>query len=282
MSDTFCPTCDKSIGGGTFGWEGHLTSKAHKANVEQFGAPPEVVELSVEELKTALAKAEEERDEALAAKARAESDRQRFMPYADMPIIRTADDVLAHFGEEALRSMAEGELAIENKRRQKDGRPPLWSEDKAYYEKLIRDLMAKLAQEMSQERSRALPDDPKKILRMRTAKMVFPIFGDGCDDNPKTPCYRHGSIRQIPLEGTINNGAGSIADPIERYKRKGAKLAFPIRCLLRDCDEAEALDPVTGQRLWGGYCSETHLRVMEGQMVQGITGRVPVVESVMG
>ena len=255
-----CDACDRDID--RIGWPGHESSKAHRANLERLDAP--LVAATIEELKAQLAQMEQERDDALAAKARAERARDQFNPYVTVPVIYTPDDVEASLGPAALREIAERELALENKNRMKEGRPPLWSENKEQYEKIIRDLVAQKCKEMADERQTGLPNDPKLYIRMRTAKMVFP----------------DGSMRQIPLEGTINNGAGSIADPIERYKRKGARLAWPIRCLLRDCHEAEALDAKSEQRLFGGYCSELHQRVMEGAMVEGITGRVPVLESV--
>lgn len=70
-------------------------------------------------------------------------------------------------------------------------------------------------------------------------------------------------MRQIPVELQINNGAASLDDPIERYKRKGFKPATPVRCKLYDCYRPAGVGP-DGGWAYGMYCSPEHRDYVEG------------------
>ncbi len=71
------------------------------------------------------------------------------------------------------------------------------------------------------------------------------------------------TIEQIPMENQINNMAGSLADGIIRYTRKGFKLTNPFLCPRAGCFHPAGVDEF--QR-WehDGYCTERHRNEVEG------------------
>jgi hypothetical protein len=65
------------------------------------------------------------------------------------------------------------------------------------------------------------------------------------------------------MENQINNMAGSLADGIIRYTRKGFKLTDPFLCPRAGCYRPAASDEFNRWR-YDGYCSETHRAQVEG------------------
>lgn len=70
------------------------------------------------------------------------------------------------------------------------------------------------------------------------------------------------TIEQIPLEGQINNTAGSLADGIVRYTRKGFRITDPFLCPRAGCFRPASVDEFN-RWSWGGYCSEKHHKEVE-------------------
>jgi hypothetical protein len=221
----------------------------HEAKLAELQAAVEMAEQARAATEAELAAVKAERDELA-------KEKDRLSPFVSIPVFESAADVVAHMGEEALAVIAETELATENKSRMQSGRPALHLENPVEYARLAAKIIERVSEEMVAQQRSWVSDDRTRIVPMRTAKMVRP---DG------------GSI-QIPLEGTINNAAGSMADPIERYKRKGFKLMHPIRCMLRDCWEAEAVDS-RGRRLQNGFCGEFHRSILERATMRGSYGQ---------
>lgn len=71
------------------------------------------------------------------------------------------------------------------------------------------------------------------------------------------------TLEQIPMESQINNMAGSLADGIVRYTRKGFKLTDPFLCPRAGCFRAAAAD-AGGNWEFDGYCSDRHRVEVEG------------------
>ena len=71
------------------------------------------------------------------------------------------------------------------------------------------------------------------------------------------------TIEQIPMEGQINNGAGSLADGIVRYTRKGFKLTDPFLCPRAGCFQPAANNEFN-EWAFDGYCTELHHDEVEG------------------
>jgi len=173
------------------------------------------------------------------------AERDQFQPFKEYPVFETASDVIAFHGEAHLREIAEDRLARADAEARKRGRPPQWEGDRQGWERRVAEVVAEIAEETVGAKSKWV-EDPGKATPQRTMKMVKP----------------DGNMVQIPVEPQINNGAGSISDPIERYKRKGFKLATPVRCALRDCWEPAEVSG--GKLVFSGYCTEAHRQRKEG------------------
>lgn len=91
-------------------------------------------------------------------------------------------------------------------------------------------------------------------------KIKLAIYRGGKDANDSVDGWL--TIEQIPLEGQINNTAGSLADGIIRYTRKGFKLTDPFLCPRAGCFRPAAIDEFQRWQ-WKGYCSDKHYNEVE-------------------
>lgn len=218
-----------------------------------------------------------ERIQDLEARLEAErEERRRLNPLADWPVTTTAEELIAHLGDDALLKIALQETAAENRERMKRGYGTLYHSD-TEHEEAAQARIPKIAATMATELGKWVPVDPEGFARaqprrMRTFKMIAPTRGcDRHDAAPVNVCYEHGSMRQIPIELQINNGAASLNDPIERYARKGFKPADPVRCKLLDCYRPAAVAAGGGWR-YGMYCSHLHYDFVEGSKTTSKAG----------
>ena len=79
------------------------------------------------------------------------------------------------------------------------------------------------------------------------------------------------TIEQIPMENQINNMAGSLADGIVRYTRKGFKLTTPFLCPRAGCFKAAGSDEMA-RWLYDGYCTDKHRTEVEGDQSSPTVG----------
>ena len=229
-------------------------------DAEPTGEPGETVAEAVVPVETdeEIARLDAENARLKAELAEAKADAEQWKPTVDIEdwLFDTPDDVNARFDSAALKDIAGAELAQINKERLKRGFLPVdYDEDEwdAEIERAKIDLVA--------DRTRWVPD---KGPLQRVLKMVFPTK-DTC---VKQPCYKHGSLRQIPVEDQINNQAGSLSDGTQRYKDKGGKLCKPFPCSAKEC---WALAAVSGGKfVHAGYCSEDHRARTEGNQGSAI------------
>lgn len=205
-------------------------------------AEPGAEDSELAALRFQLAQAERERDEAV-------ERAKEWRPDVDVVIYDTAEEAYNFFGREKLAHIAETRLAKMNKERVKQGLPPLYTGEPAEYRRLLEQEIVTICQEMVNRRNGI--KKAKKIIAQRMLKMVKP----------------DGNMVQVPVEEQINNGRGSLYDPIARYKEKGFKLPSPTRCNLRDCWDASAV--VNGKYSYGGYCSYEHMVIIEGKDGKG-------------
>ena len=112
-------------------------------------------------------------------------------------------------------------------------------------------------------------DDLKTKARTRAAaettepasrKIKLAIYRGGKDVHDSEG--GHLTIEQIPLEGQINNTAGSLADGIIRYTRKGFKLTDPFLCPRAGCFRPAGIDEFQRWQ-YKGYCSDKHYNEVE-------------------
>jgi len=228
------------------GKSGHMRSRAHQRLELIRDTDPERMETIV----AAMPEGEASQMRAELERLRAEVEELRgqnadLNPFTEWPVFDTPAAAREFLGEQHLRESAEARIVSEDRARNRRGLPPQWTSDPESYERRVAKIVEDLCREAVGETSKWV-DNLSGAIRMRTVKMVKP----------------DGTLIQVPVEPQINNGAGSIADPIERYKRKGYKMASPMRCALRDCWKAAA---TTGGRMtFGGYCSAAHVRHVEG------------------
>jgi len=207
--------------------------------------------------------------QALEAELAVERERAAKMnPMADWPIVTNAAELIAHLGEEHLLEIALQEVAGENRENMKKYLVPLYT-SLADHRKLAKERIPRIAATMAAEAGKWVPTGIDEMAqaqprKMRTFKMIAPRRRcEQHDEGPVSVCFEHGSMRQIPVELQINNGAASLNDPIERYARKGFKPATPVRCKLVDCYRPAAITD-GGEWAHGMYCSQNHHQYMEG------------------
>lgn len=175
-------------------------------------------------------------------------------------LFKTTDDVRAWFKDQALKDMAERNLVAENRIRQRTGLSALRYTDEEW-EAAVELLVEELLED------RTLNGAPEQGPLLRTLKMW----------NPKDR-----SIRQIPYEAQFNNIAGSLADGLIRYERKGFKRIEPMICPAGDCGEEGAVfssGKDKGKFQFQGYCSQDHYDRTErraASAVPGVTNRASV------
>lgn len=78
------------------------------------------------------------------------------------------------------------------------------------------------------------------------------------------------TLRTVPVESQINNMAGSLADGVVRYQRKGWKFTDPKLCSRKGC-RAETALTADGKWAFEGYCSAEH----RDQVERGRRGAAP-------
>lgn len=192
-----------------------------------------------------------------------EEERRRLNPLAAWPVWETADDVIGHLGEDRVLEMAMEEIRAANRDAVTKHRAPIFTSEDQHVA-MAKALIPKLAKAMVAEQTKWTKADTRnKPIPMRTFKMIAPAHNCDRHDEPVSLCYDHGSMRQIPVELQINNGAASLNDPIERYKRKGFKPADPSRCKLLDCYRPSAVTD-DGRWRYARYCSVEHQEYVEG------------------
>lgn len=274
QSSYWCDECEKWVD--VRGRAGHTGSKVHQANVVKGGGatgtapvpptPPvgddvaEAAGITPAQLNEIVSENQDLRRRLLAA----EKERDNFRPFVEVRNFESAGDVIAHYGLDHMRLIAEISLAADNKQRAREGRPPLWT-NRDEYEQLIGGVVESKAAEIAKARFQWTRDVSNGThTKLRTLKMVSP----------------NGNLVQIPIDVTVNNGNGSLGDPVLRYQRKGFKIASPVRCKLVDCDEYATIDD--GRYLFGGYCSASHERFMEGDVATTRDGQQVSVYSTAG
>ena len=146
-------------------------------------------------------------------------------------------------GERYWLNRAEAQFKQDNMKRAKDGLPVFnISDHPELLDNLIVELKTKEAMANAKEPTEA-PTRRVKLLIMR-------------DGMP--------TIEQIPMENQVNNMAGSLADGIIRYTRKGFKLTDPFLCPRAGCFRPAENDEL-GRWLYDGYCTDKHRTEVEGK-----------------
>lgn len=268
-SSYFCEVCDKWVD--ARGRAGHTASKVHAANVANAGGPVGPPAPSVTHVAEAAGVSPDELTELASENAelrkrllKVEKERDSFRPFVEVKNFESPGDVIAHYGLDHMRVIAEVSLASDNKKRVREGRPPLWA-NRDEYEQMIGEVVESKAAEMVDDRQKLTGDvSSGNHTKLRTLKMVAPS----------------GTSVQIPIDVTVNNGNGSLGDPILRYQRKGFKVMSPVRCKLVDCWELASTGE--GRYTHGGYCSAAHERFMEGDVVTSTDGQQVSVYSMAG
>lgn len=154
----------------------------------------------------------------------------------------TSEQVVEFFGKGKLTDNVKAHIAQENRQRSKQGYDRI-----AYSDEEIAVLVDELAANFVADQ---LVGAPTEGWLLRTIKMVAP----------------NGNLVQIPYEGQFNNIAGSLADGLVLYERKGYKRTEPMLCPAGDCfDESATMTTGRSKGKWAfsGYCSEDHFRRTE-------------------
>lgn len=263
QSSYFCEPCGRWLE--SRGRVGHERSRVHLENVRAKGDgvdPVDEVAARAGVSRGELDELASENAELRRKLAAVERERDTYRPFVEVANPESAGDVIAHYGLDHMRVIAEVSLAADNKQRVREGRPPLWA-NRDEYEQLIAETVERKAEEMAGDRHMWTSGVKNgSHTRLRTFKMVTP----------------DGRMVQIPIDVTVNNGNGSLGDPILRYQRKGFKVASPVRCKLVDCYEPAPFED--GRYLFNGYCSVSHERFMEGDVLTRSDGqRVNVYET---
>lgn len=152
-------------------------------------------------------------------------------------LFRSTDDVRRYFGDKKIAQIVDAQIAFKQKVLNRQGFDRIKYDDEQ---------MAEFVEEVLQ----AFVDDrlagpPEEGWLTRTLKMVAP----------------DGSLRQVIYEGQANNVAGSLADGLLIYERKGFKRTDPFLCPSQDCWEPAAVAASgkgKGKWLHSGYCSQDH------------------------
>ena len=90
------------------------------------------------------------------------------------------------------------------------------------------------------------------------------------------------TIEQLPYEAQVNNIAGSLADGIIRYTRKGFKIPDPFLCPRKGCYLESGKDEF-GRWTFDTYCSDHHRKEVEGDQESPMgVDALPVILSGVG
>ena len=153
-------------------------------------------------------------------------------------------------GDRYWLNRAEAEFKKTNQARVADNLPPFDIKDfPEMLDDKITELKAKEAAAYAKE-----PSEPPS----RKVKLAIYRGGEDAYDSENGVL----TIEQIPLEGQINNTAGSLADGIVRYTRKGFRLTEPFLCPRAGCFRPAATDDFN-RWAWDGYCTERHRNEVE-------------------
>lgn len=295
MSDVEQVTCGCGKTLAAHGMAGHLRSKAHQAweeAQESTEIPEDLADLADvasddvivdDDAPSGIPGVSRGDLEAIVAELEKENAQLRehikdIQPFIEVLPYQNVEDVIEHLGADHVEMIGEIALANENKKRMAAGRRPLYDDDRQHYDKMVKQFGLQAVKEMvAQQTSWTQGVADGNHQQLRTFKMVAPTLN--CDKHDLAivdQCYEHTRSVQIPVELQINNGAASLNDPIERYKRKGFKAMAPLRCKLVDCWAAQAVDG-NGKPAFNGYCSQLHHRFIEGAVLEtGVEGRNPV------
>lgn len=168
-------------------------------------------------------------------------------------LFKTTKEVQEYFGEKQLKDMLKTRIAAENKKLNRQGfdRLQYSAEEQA-------ELLEVILQEFVDAR---LDGPPAEGWLTRTLKMVKPNGGD---------------LVQVIYEGQVNNVAGSLADGLLVYEKKGYKRTDPFLCPAQNCwEEAAVVTSGRNRGKWehSGYCSADHFERTEmGRQSQKVPG----------
>jgi len=179
-----------------------------------------------------IAELEAKLTETETALIQAEAEARRHDPQVEVPHLATLENYLEHVPAEVLDELALSSLALENVKRNRDGKPKLTFDE---------DRIAEEIQRIINKRIRGLTGNVRGDDAMRVLKMVKP----------------NGTMTQVPVEPQINNEAGQEGAAVMKARRKNFKVAFPIRCFRHNCWQLSAVDEA-GNRTLDGYCSPEH------------------------
>lgn len=202
--------------------------------------------------------------EAELEKAKIEAEQYKPFRSVEDRMFKGVGDVKRRFSKQQLKDIAGAELASMNSERLRRGFLPIdWSDEEWEAE------TTRAAEELVGDRRRHIPTEGPLA---RTLKMVAPTK-DRCKVQP---CYEHGHLVQVRVEAQINNQAGSLGDGITRYKDKGYKLAVndegAMICAAQECNEWAAME--NGKYTHRGYCTETHMKRVEGNQGEALTNAI--------
>ncbi len=145
-------------------------------------------------------------------------------------------------GKAYWKNRAEAEFANENISRRRSGLPEISLRESP---ETLEHLMQKIKDGVKAPRPLDPPDEAS-----RTVKLVI-MRGD------------YLTIEQLPYEAQVNNIAGSLADGIIRYTRKGFKIPDPFLCPRKGCYRESGKDEF-GRWTFDTYCCEKHRKEVEG------------------
>lgn len=153
-------------------------------------------------------------------------------------------------GEQYWLNRAEAEFKSENRQRAKDGLPIFSVKE---HPDILDDIINGIKTKEIAAASKPVTSPPSRKIKMFIMRNGMP------------------TIEQLPLESQVNNMAGSLADGIVRYTRKGFKLTDPFLCPRAGCFKPAGLDEF--QRwAFDGYCTVQHRLEVEGDDPSPTTG----------
>jgi hypothetical protein len=153
-------------------------------------------------------------------------------------------------GERYWLNRAEAEFKSENLDRAKQGLPTFDVKD---HPEILDDLIVQLKTKEAMGQTGEPGDVPTRRVKLFIIRNGMP------------------TIEPIPMENQINNMAGSLADGIVRYTRKGFKLTDPFLCPRAGCYRPAASDEAA-RWLYDGYCTDKHRVEVEGEQESPTVG----------
>lgn len=233
------------------------------ADATETEATPADVEVAVEvtnverELRAKVAELE-------AKAAGLEAQVEEFRPDVDITVMmfQNEDDLAEVFNDQYWLDRVQLQFADLNRQRRLQGLERLKFDEDEIEDEIRR---AK-QQELSSRQKPAWgpPDKRIKLVKKNPDGSFFPPH-----------------IVQLPYESQVNNVAGSLADGLVIYTRKGYKLTAPFLCPRRNCFKPALLDH---NREWAhdGYCSAEHFIEVEKPVNPAVAKGVTVKDMVGG